>query len=839
MKWIVWAAYLCALWFALPDALRARIDLPARLAFEAQARVNGLCRAFPEQMAFWLARRDCMRFAQRERTRVVSSQFDLPALARVARVVPPPSSPDERSAVEADHRAMQPDALRLAGAGAWRIRGHGDGAGHGVDDGDGPAVPLGSPVMLLAQAADGAAGVPAAPLTEPGGARAAAGSTPAASKPAASASNAAKPAALAAPAIPAAPAAYVDQLMSGAQSEDAAVDPRSAAPQPQGRRAGSLTYRVDDRRPAGGGTIREQGVEYRYSRETESLGAFDLTMAARNLGQFGALAPLPGTPGADIASTLGRFTLAQSRFALSEKWLMDNTLGVLPAFGPALLSGGYRVSLPVSQIEGVTSRIYNDDTEWSVVSGKPGAFTGATGYGFQTGKALLSGIGGATRFSPALRAGAQVWTLSGHATVANHTTVALTAEQQFALARLRVKPIVVIDDRGKTGAWLDGEWQGASSLQRAGLYRSARGLLWTDLSIVTDQQGAYWRGDWRGIARTVSAGTEYTETNLARARTLSGARALSVFANLTQRFSRDVTAGGGATARINRPPGETLNAMASHQLTLNGFAAVRTALGQSRIGVNWLNDVQSGGDRNTSQALRWDQEWLLWERLHVSTNAGYSVDTAPVAGATQRRDLALSVSSAGQGRLYWDSSVSLSAVKADTGTSSHSGNAALNLNWALDPGWTGAIGVQVVRAGAVAATQPGTEPRPHDLRVMATLRYDFASGVPFDSTGYRTGAYGSGSIEGQVFFDENRDGTRQPNENAAANLTVILDQRHIAVTDANGRFSFRLVPAGDHQIDLIRDRLPLPWELRNPQALRVTVPVRDVARPAIALTRID
>ena len=68
---------------------------------------------------------------------------------------------------------------------------------------------------------------------------------------------------------------------------------------------------------------------------------------------------------------------------------------------------------------------------------------------------------------------------------------------------------------------------------------------------------------------------------------------------------------------------------------------------------------------------------------------------------------------------------------------------------------------------------------------------------------------------------------------------MILDQRHIAVTDATGRFSFRLVPAGEHQIDLIRDRLPLPWELRNPQALRVTVPVRDVARPAIGLTRID
>ncbi len=798
-KWLLWTAYLLALWFALPDSLRARVDVSGRVSAEASAYVVSVCRAFPEQMAFWAGRGDCMQFARRGNRRLVQSWITLPANARLQAVADGPGDLALHSPAVADEMAAS-DAAREQLDLLVEFAAAGSVVAGLVESVSVPRDP--STALLLAQASPASA----------------------------TASAAGKPGAT---------APYTDQLIGGGTSDEPLPDDTKGVPQPQGRRAGSVTYRVDDSRPAGGGNVREQGVEYRYSRDTEAHGAFDLTMSARNIGQFGALAPLPGTPGANTASTLGRFTLTQSRFALNDHWLMDNTLGVLPAFGPALLAGGYRVSLPVSQVEGLKTRIYNDDAEWSVVSGKPGAFTGTTGYGFQAGNALLSGIGGAKQFGPALRAGAQVWTLSGHASVASHTTVALTAEQEFALARLRVKPILVIDDRGKTGAWFDSEWLGAAGAQRAGLYRSARGLLWTDLAIVNDQQGAYWRGDWRGLVRTVSAGSEYTETNLARDSTLSGTRALSAFASISERFSRDLTAGGGVTVRANRPPAETLNPVNSNQVTLNAFAAIRTALGQSRVGVNWLADALSSGERNTSQALRWDQEWLVFDRLRMATNAGYSLDKTVQSGATQRRDLALSVSSAGQGRVFWDGSVSVSAVNAESGTQSRAGNAALNLNWSLDPGWTGALGVQVVRAGSITPTVPDTAARPSDVRVLATLRYDFASGAPFDSSGYRTASYGSGSIEGQVFFDENRDGTRQPNENPAANLTVILDQRHIAVTDATGRFSFRLVPAGEHQIDVIRDRLPLPWELRNPQALRITVPVRDVARPAIGLTRID
>ena len=56
-------------------------------------------------------------------------------------------------------------------------------------------------------------------------------------------------------------------------------------------------------------------------------------------------------------------------------------------------------------------------------------------------------------------------------------------------------------------------------------------------------------------------------------------------------------------------------------------------------------------------------------------------------------------------------------------------------------------------------------------------------------------------------------GTSAPS--TAANVTVLLDGRFSASTDAQGRFEFPLVASGPHEIRVVPDNLPLPWAIAD------------------------
>jgi hypothetical protein len=135
---------------------------------------------------------------------------------------------------------------------------------------------------------------------------------------------------------------------------------------------------------------------------------------------------------------------------------------------------------------------------------------------------------------------------------------------------------------------------------------------------------------------------------------------------------------------------------------------------------------------------------------------------------------------------------------------------------------------------------PGLDIAPatqHDKRLMLGVRYEAASGTPYQALGLR-GAAGSGRIAGVVFFDENGDGLRQPTERGAANVTVYLDGRFPVTTDSQGRFYYSVVTPGSHSLRILNESLQLPWSIDEDHPRVADVPLRGEVAVDIPLVKI-
>lgn len=115
---------------------------------------------------------------------------------------------------------------------------------------------------------------------------------------------------------------------------------------------------------------------------------------------------------------------------------------------------------------------------------------------------------------------------------------------------------------------------------------------------------------------------------------------------------------------------------------------------------------------------------------------------------------------------------------------------------------------------------------PRDRAIFITVRYEGHAGTPMAPLGGAPGS-GAGSLVGWIFYDANDDGRRAANENGAANLTVILDGRFAARTDADGKFEFPLVASGRHVITVIPDNLALPYSLGDDSKREVAIRTRE------------
>ena len=122
------------------------------------------------------------------------------------------------------------------------------------------------------------------------------------------------------------------------------------------------------------------------------------------------------------------------------------------------------------------------------------------------------------------------------------------------------------------------------------------------------------------------------------------------------------------------------------------------------------------------------------------------------------------------------------------------------------------------------ATLPPSVATPASQSLQLVLRYEQSAGRASAPLGGAIGT-GAGSLSGSVYFDADANGRREASEAGVPGVTVILDRRFVARTDAQGRYEFPAVAAGEHVIEVSSDNVPLPWSpaLRDPVSIRLYV----------------
>ena len=422
------------------------------------------------------------------------------------------------------------------------------------------------------------------------------------------------------------PQAYVDQVIDekAAQEDKVFAGDSDEAGGGSGLRSLGVDYKYYTVDRADQGVSLEQGVALRYRQETANYGEFFLDSEFRTLDPANGeilVAPRNG----------GRITLYQNHFALSESLLADNAVGVVRGNSSSLISSTFRRTLPGSLLGGVTSTIYDQDRELRLSLGEIGTLNGIASQQFNTSSGRLAGLGYTSHLGSNWSGGAQFWDLQGNDEVADHQSLALAAEYLTPNNDARYQIHTLLDSKGHNGVWLDGQNQINLWQQRYGVYRLDPGLLWNDVTIANDEQGAYWRADYLSSRYTLSGGLETRENNINDNPVTVGTRTTLGFVSGSRRLSRLNTVGGlfsaSDTQQISGPPSN------DHQdYVANAYLSHRFGFGLSRFQIS-RNQTSSDVSPSHTDAFTWDHEWAGLGRLQLSTRLGYERDSTTAGNA--------------------------------------------------------------------------------------------------------------------------------------------------------------------------------------------------------------
>ena len=625
------------------------------------------------------------------------------------------------------------------------------------------------------------------------------------------------------------PAVYVDKVLDERSLEEDLAASARAQPQaePKGRRFLSADYKLYSRDASGAGRSLEQGMGLRYRRETPDYGELYLDAELRTYH--------PASTDTQSAQTLRpRVTLSQYRYALTERLQMDNALGVVRNSSNSLLASSFRIQLPSSILQGLSSTVYDQNSELRFTSGRLGQLTGIAAQQFDTTRGTLTGAGYTRNVNANWAASAQLYSLSGHATVADHQSVAW-ATQYLSDNRLnRVQLHGLHDSKGHSGLWFDADQRRGFLQNRYGLYRMAPHLLWTDAVILSDQQGAYWRSDYRTQRYTVSGGADYTDNNINNDPTRGGTRVATGFLSGFMRLDRTLSVNANASVSHSSPRFLTLGTASSTTYLSNASLSKALGIGATRVQVSH-NQTDSAVSPSREDVLRWDHDWAISSAVQLSTTVAYTwaanngvSSTHPTLGLLFRHYVSPA--------FRWDGNINFNRVRDNSGRIDDNTNAALNAHWSIARDWSAQLQFVWNR---VDNTNPVAPVFTRDRTLLFLLRYETAGGTPLTQLGQSGGGLGSGRIVGRVFFDDNGDGVRQATEKPVAGLTVLLDGRYPVTTDNDGRFEFGPVGTGAHTITLTVDRVPLPWGLLDETPRRVNVPLRGESMIEIPLNKLN
>jgi hypothetical protein len=372
------------------------------------------------------------------------------------------------------------------------------------------------------------------------------------------------------------------------------------------------------------------------------------------------------------------------------------------------------------------------------------------------------------------------------------------------------------------GVWIDARVDVDRARHAAGLFYLEPGLNWAGLAMNSDVQGGYYRFAQQSLRLSTDFIVEALKP--VRGNTASGG-----FANGAVRYqlSRDVGIGGGAAFRE----------FAGRGAQAYAYVQSRNRFGTGRAQID-VTDATTG-ERNES--ITADQTFDTRSPLRLSTSLSLSNQRA----STFRRQTA-SMSFAGGYDFFDNLSIDLN-VQGRTTLSGPKDDAlygTLGLSWYFARNWSlianAVIGSGRFESGVILdplAAPTLVTTRPNQRSIVIAVRYETRAGSLMAPLGGRVGG-GGAPLAGVVFLDGNANGVFDANETGVANLTVILDGKFSARTDAQGRYEFPFVGAGEHVISLITDNLPLPWGVSNDGATKVNVSPRQPARVNIGAIKL-
>lgn len=584
----------------------------------------------------------------------------------------------------------------------------------------------------------------------------------------------------------------------------------------------SRTERGDDR-------YDEQGASFGGFVDSANWGAFsiDATLFRSNRDRFDGIGD--GGPG-------GLVTVWQRNFWLDGDWRLDNGLGVLNTPSTPLQRNQYRFFLPTVAFAGASTEWRNDRAGLLLQGGygRAGIYSGTRVVGFDIADGDVAALNAQWRWAPQWTGtaaflgthGRIVPDDRGEVVFEKGDTQSLYAATGWQGARdsMQLNLLASDGDSGAAaGAWIDASAQRGRYAHNYGAFRFGEDLAWGAYPISNDVQGGYYRIAYQYARWSWSAGLDAIDS-------ISGRGFDGLYASSFARYQASSTLGYGGSLNLRHGAGET-------GYSAQVFLDRRSDWGQTR----WQLD-QSHGNGNDSWQVGLDQAFPLREGNRLSASLSYgSLDYGHGASRTSivslygGRDLGERVSIDGSAR--WTQGNGDGAVR---GTDLNIG-----VNWRLSPRWQLAAAYYQSQGSQrspfildpLVTDQPFVS-LPRDRSLFLTLRYERNAGRPRGMIGGLAGGGPAGAVAGSVFLDENGDGVRSASEQAAPNVTVVLDGRFAVRTDSLGRFAFPQVAAGSHTLSVVSDNLPLPWSVRDGDAQRtIEVTVRGTIRADIGARR--
>ncbi len=645
--------------------------------------------------------------------------------------------------------------------------------------------------------------------------------------------------------------AYEDRVMEGSFLLDDALELKASAYNASGwPRSWHVDYSV--LRQKGATDSRSRAVGIGGFLDTPNYGALSV-----NANLVEQTADLFGSNVLTTQQKASTWRIDQRAVPLDGGWSANHSAGNINTGMVPLTHGIGRVWVPTTQIRGAAGQwSLTDAVDLNASSGRTGVLTGIDVSGFESTGGQISSVGAQMRLplnAANGRSDAAIQLIDGHNIADNAGggrqdtrafwtsaawegrapwTEGLTpgylpvSERQGGL-RLQGNVLSSTGTRDGTalGLWADAAWRTERWRNTAGVFRFDPKLRWGTTVLASDLQGVYWQADtatrqWR---------TGFTaELSDSVSGAVAGATGRSAFMSVNGRYSLDSRSAIGATLNLRT-------------LTSPGQALMLSWDRSSDWGqTQWRSDFAHTQASNITR-LGLDQNWPVMRPASFNTSVAWE---RVEGGLTPTTGWIWGLLGTLSPLPQWTIDSAVRGARRSDG--SQSINANLGLAWQPAIGWslafryTEARGQEplqpLVVSALTAAMLPALTPTTVNRSLQLLLRYEGRAGSSTAPLGGLPGT-GAGSLSGSVYFDADANNRREASEAGVPNITVILDRRYVTRTDAQGRYEFPAVAAGEHLVEISSDNVPLPWSPALREPVKTSVQVRGTTIQDFAVQR--